>query len=571
MSRRAPTPGFAAAALAALILAAPLPSLAVQAATTPRPKLIVAISVDQFSLDLFQAYRPGFSGGLARLAKGRVYAGYQSHAATETCPGHSTLLTGAHPSRTGIVANSWWDRRRRQEVYCAGEDDEASDSLTRTSARLKVDTLGDWMRRADPRSQVVSVAGKDRAAIMMAGHRPSAVYWWRDRAGFTTSPGAGPSGPAELAPAEAFNREAFAAWTRTPPRLWPAAPPGCASRGSPLSVGAVRLSGRTPQPEPAAAAAGGDWPHGAAFAGELRGSPELDALVLRFAVELAEARGLGRGAATDLLAVGLSATDSIGHRYGPGGVEMCAQMSALDAALGGFLERLDRLRTPYVVVLSADHGGIDAAERLSPVGPRIDVKAVRAELAAALQAQFGLEADPLRGEDARQLVIELPPARAALRPRVIAAAVAWLNRRPEVTRAFSAGQVAAARPQPGKHPTDLTLAERFNESFDPERSGDVLVAYAPRATLGIPATPRANVAGHGSPWDYDRRVPILFWWPGVDHRAPPTAIETVDIAPTLAACLGLPTPAVDGRRLDFGRRCTSSGRARKTASEGPRG
>src|SRR5689334_20858177 len=70
------------------------------------PKLVLAISVDQFSADLFAQYRRLFSAGLARLQQGAVFAsGFQSHAATETCPGHSTLLTGVRPARSGIIAN----------------------------------------------------------------------------------------------------------------------------------------------------------------------------------------------------------------------------------------------------------------------------------------------------------------------------------------------------------------------------------------------------------------------------------------------------------------------------------
>src|SRR5689334_22055430 len=93
------------------------------AQTPPPPKLLVVLSVDQFSADLFDEYRPQFTAGLARLASGAVFCnGYESHANTETCPGHSTILTGDHPSRTGIIGNSWMDQslsRADKTVYCA--------------------------------------------------------------------------------------------------------------------------------------------------------------------------------------------------------------------------------------------------------------------------------------------------------------------------------------------------------------------------------------------------------------------------------------------------------------------
>ena len=156
------------AALCAVLGAFAVPALA----AAPPPKLIVAIAVDQFSANLFEQYRPTFSGGLARLSEGVVFAnGYQSHAATETCPGHSTLLSGRHPSATGIIANDWWAPDGRK-VYCV--DDATMTvpgrSAGRGPANLKVTTLGEWLRAADPASRTVAVSGKDRAAIMMAGH-----------------------------------------------------------------------------------------------------------------------------------------------------------------------------------------------------------------------------------------------------------------------------------------------------------------------------------------------------------------------------------------------------------------
>src|SRR6266480_544183 len=107
--------------LAAVSAASEAQSAAQSAA---RPRIIVAISVDEFSADLFTEYRPLFKAGLHRLQSGVVFpGGYQSHAATETCPGHSTILTGSRPARTGIIANEWYDQslsRADKKVYCSG-------------------------------------------------------------------------------------------------------------------------------------------------------------------------------------------------------------------------------------------------------------------------------------------------------------------------------------------------------------------------------------------------------------------------------------------------------------------
>src|SRR3954463_3068570 len=109
----------------AALLALPL-AAAAAAQERPAPKLIVAISVDQFSADLFAEYRQHFTGGLRRLSEGVVFpAGFQSHAATETCPGHSTILTGSRPYRTGIIANDWLDQSAAREdkvIYCSEDE-----------------------------------------------------------------------------------------------------------------------------------------------------------------------------------------------------------------------------------------------------------------------------------------------------------------------------------------------------------------------------------------------------------------------------------------------------------------
>lgn len=539
------------AAVLALLLAS-----AAQAAAPPRPpKLVVVLSLDQFSYDLYSRYRPTFTGGLARLASGESFVGYQSHAATETCPGHSTLLTGDHPARTGIAANNWFDRKTGSNIYCVTAIG-TSDPLARTSAHLLVDTLGDWMRAKDPRSRVVSVSGKDRAAIMMAGHHPSAVFWWNDGLGFGTSRLAGPLDPVAVKTAQAFDQEVFAKWSVQAPALWPTTlPERCRALEVPQTFGKLALSGAVPPETAKGFPKGADLIADDAFNAELRASPSFDVLTLQFAERLLRAKKLGQGPAPDLLAVSLSVTDYLGHRFGNGGAEMCAQMTSVDAALAGFFADLDMIGVPYLVVLTADHGSIDAAERFGPPARRIDVLALLGQLSGYLRKTFGLEYDPLLGDDPHQIILGLAPADERRRAEILARAQAWLKERPEVAGVYTAAEVKAAVPAPGEAAADLTIPQRFHESYVEGESGDLSVNYLEDATLGVPLSPGSVVEGHGSPWDYDRRVPILFWWPGAPDEVPPTPIETVDIAPTLASILSVSPPATDGKCVDLGQGC----------------
>ena len=173
------TATMAAGLAGTLVAAAPAAADApvAQAAPANPPKLLVAIAVDQYSADLFAQYRQHYTGGLARLLSGAVFpSAYQSHSATETCPGHSTILTGVHPSRSGIIANNWYDftiARADKRVYCSEEesDPNSSSSLPVVSAHhLRVPTLGERMKQAFPGSRNVAVSAKDRAVRMMGGH-----------------------------------------------------------------------------------------------------------------------------------------------------------------------------------------------------------------------------------------------------------------------------------------------------------------------------------------------------------------------------------------------------------------
>jgi predicted AlkP superfamily pyrophosphatase or phosphodiesterase len=509
------------------------------AAQPRQPRLIVAISVDQLSTDLFNQYRPQFTGGLRRLAQGIVFAnGYQAHGATETCPGHSTILTGAHPARTGIVANNWTDLgapREDKTVYCA-EDERVAGSTSRqytvSNAHLRVPALGDHMKQADPRSRVVVVGGKDRSAVMMGGRNPDQRWWWmNDR--FTQNSSAAPAPVAEQV--NAVVARALAA-----PRLALTPNAYCAAKDRPIPIGKGITVGTHRFQRDAADAKG------------FTNSPELDGATLAMAAALTQHMQLGKGPASDLLAVSLAATDYVGHRYGTNGVEMCLQLMSLDADLRSFLAVLDRTGVDYAVVLTADHGGLDLPERQRlqgvPGAARVDPAILPGELGKQVAARLGIAAPVFVGD--YYLAASVPAAR---RSEVLALARDVLARHAQVHSVFTKAEVAAA-PLPQGRPEGWSVLERFRASFDPARSGDLFVALKPNI-MPIPDPTNGYVATHGSVWDYDRKVPILFWWNGVQPQERTESAMTVDIMPTLAALLGLGTGAapIDGRCLELRR------------------
>jgi len=526
---------------AALVLLAAAPAAAQPPAP---PRLIVAISVDQFSADLFAQYRQHFTGGLRRLSQGAVFpAGYQSHAATETCPGHSTILTGARPARTGIIANNWFDlgaRRADKYIYCAEDErvpGSTSESYTVSPVHLRVPALGDLMRRADPRARVVAVAGKDRAAVLMGGHNPNERWWWDGRALVSHA------GAAASAPVTEANRRAADNLARV---REPMALPGvCEPRSR-----AVAVPGRT------TSVGTGRFARGAGERAAFRASPEFDAAILGLAHAFRDSLNLGEGPATDLLAIGLSATDYIGHTYGTQGSEMCIQLLALDRLLGDFFAGLDRDRIDYVVMLTADHGGHDLPERAAieagGAAARVDPALRASAMGEAIGRRLSLTGPILFGDGAFGDMYVDRALPAAARRRVLADALAAYRAHRQVAAVFTRAQIQAA-PAPAGPADGWSMIERARASFDSQRSGDFYVMLRPRITP-IPApSPTGSVATHGSPWDYDRRVPILFWRRGMAGFEQPLPVETVDIMPSLAALIGLALApgSVDGRCLDL--------------------
>ena len=517
-----------------------------------QPKLIVAISVDQFSANLFDEYRSSFTDGLKRLANGAVFpSGYQSHAATETCPGHSTIMTGVHSGRGGIIANNWIDlsiKREDKTVYCAEDERVEGTSFGDITAAMQGDyvasawhllvpTLGERLKKISPESRNVAVAGKDRAALMMGGKNVDEIYWWKGK-GFSTLQGR------KTLPSVAALNEAIAAQIDKARPAY-ATPAQCVAHSAKIMHGDGQSVGDYAFQRPE----GGSSIY--------RGSPDFDGSILAAATAVINEMKLGQGEATDVISVGLSATDYIGHAFGTEGLEMCIQMSELDHSLGQFFDILDREGIDYAVMLTADHGGLDLPERMSiqgvPAAQRIDPNLNAETIGKTVAKQLGLPGDkPVLYADGPfgdyYVSLDLSDKQ---RKQVKDSAMALIAAHAQVEAVLDRDDILKIA-VPSGSPESWTLAQRARASFNPDRSGDFVVLLK-KAVTPIASTMRGYVATHGSPWDYDRRVPILFWRNNMQHFEQPLSVMTVDIAPTLAALVGVDIPAdeTDGQCLDI--------------------
>jgi predicted AlkP superfamily pyrophosphatase or phosphodiesterase len=529
-------------ALLALIVAAP-PVRAAVLPLSPPPRLVLVLSVDQMRFDYLTRFAPLYQGGFKAMnERGAVFRNaHQNYANSETGPGHSVILTGRYPSHSGIVANAWYDPLAGGLVNVV--DDPAQSALGGTGrgaspVNLIGFTLGDILKKASPASRVVAVSLKDRAAVLMGGRRADAAFWY-EGGSFVTSTYYMPALPPWAA---AWNARHLAddyagrSWTRLLPdeavyRKY-AGEDAVAGEWDNKDITfphAVRGEKGTPK-----------------FYDELRRSPFADELTLSFVREAMQAYALGADDATDILAVSFSATDVIGHTYGPGSQEAMDQLLRLDGTVGELLAEAERRagagRT--LVVLTADHGSSPLVETLRASGvdarravPAVVETAVRNALSTAFPAAGNLVAE----FDTPNVYLDLPRLRATRLDRVAVEAVVGkaLLGTGLVQAVYTAEQLLAEAPDPDPF---LVL---FKNSFFQPRSPQVMALLKPNIILDD----RVGGTGHGTAHEYDRHVPVVFLGPGIRPGTYDAAVGPQHIAPTLGALLGLDYPLQDADRV----------------------
>ncbi|HWO56833.1 MAG TPA: alkaline phosphatase family protein [bacterium] len=512
-----------------------------------RPRLALLVVVDQLSADIFELYGPLFTGGMARLRDEGVCftAARHDHAMTLTSVGHATLVTGAYPSRHGIVGNHWVERATGQRAYSCEDstvqvlgDPEAEG---RSPQFLMTETLGDWLRQTWPEARVFTVSQKDYSAILLGGRHPNAAYWFDDAKGiFVTSSEYLDSLPPWVRDYDCFpfrERAVREGWTRG----WPAATYTVATADDiaaendgihtcfPHLYDSAASLARTPS----------EW---------MLETPYSDALELDFAKRLVREEGLGSDTIPDLLCLSLSANDYVGHSFGPYSQEALDVLLRVDAGLSEFLGALDSLvgTGMYTVALSSDHGVMPLPEVMRAAGLPAE-RILRAEARQHLETAARRVADklgiaaPLITGHTNGLMLNLKAGEEqGVRPadlrQAMAEAIGVLDYVEEVLTWEQLTEPGGA----GRGYRAL-----YRQSFHPDRAPDLVIRY--RENTLILDSPQGTT--HGSPYRYDTHVPLIFWGHGVSTRAKTVAndVRTIDVAPTLAAILELTPPAaIDG-------------------------
>jgi hypothetical protein len=477
----------------------------------------------------------------------RFDSAFFSHALTETAVGHATLFTGAEPTAHGIVGNEWYDlaQKRRRGVV----DDAARRLLGASSplegglspALLRASTIGDELLRASGgRALVYAVSLKERGAIFPAG-KAGKAFWYDDRTGdFVTSDYYFREVPAFLA---AFNarrpvdRFRSGAWAL----LRPASEYVHAGDDDRPFEQSYRGLGRT-FPHPLESTPG-------EHVATVKRTPFGDELTLELVRALLDSEAFGKDEIPDLLAISFSATDYVAHHFGPESLEAEDNHLRLDRTMAGLFETLlSRVRREdMLVVLSADHGGPDSPEVLRARGidaARHDTATLLEELNDALETRFGTGSRFIVDFTLPSFWLDEVAIRArGLELESIERAIA------EAVRARRGFELAVTKSDllRGTLPSGV-LYERIRANFDRERTGNVYVV--PKSGWLLATDPRGLTTMHGTPWDHDVHVPLVFWGAQIPAGRVTRPVDPRDIAVTLAELLGVPRPsAASGRVL----------------------
>ena len=531
------------------------------AQTPERPvRLVLQITVDQLRGDLIDRYSAGYGeGGFRRLLdEGAFYVdAHHRHANTETVVGHTTLATGTDPAVHGMVANVWLDRGSGKLTYNVEDADyplvgegggvdasteiDPTQALASTQGRsprsIRTTTIGDEIALSiGPEAKVFGVSVKDRGAITLAGHAGTA-YWFSKSGGRMVT--------------STFYKDAYPDWVDA----WNA-------KGVPASYADTSWELLA---EPDAYLFGDaddqEWevdfpdygrtfphPYGPAdgkyFTTLLTLSPAGDEITLDFAKTLMEAENIGADDVTDYLSISFSSTDYVGHFFGASSLEAEDNLHRLDRTLASLLSYVDETvgldRT--LVVLSADHGSSEAPAYLNSLGiggsyfnfDDIDTT----EAIAALKAEF---------EVAEELVDQFFQPYLYLNREAIEARgldFSMVSRRvaeelrdfPGIAYAVSSDDLRAGAV--AQTPVTEAVLANFNE----DRSGDIYVVFEPQWFVAE-FDGKSVTGSHGSPWAYDTHVPVIWMGPGIELARIARRVETVDVAPTIAAYLGVRHPS----------------------------
>ncbi|KTD32289.1 alkaline phosphatase [Legionella moravica] len=503
----------------------------------PQPKLIVQIVVDQLRGDLIHNHQHQMgSGGFNYLISHGINFNnaHHPHANTTTCAGHATIATGSYPSIHGVIDNDWFDRNSKNLIYCMEDLNNAIVSTIHTKKsipgrspkNLQGTTLSDEISLAN-KGKVFAVSLKDRAAITLAGHSGKAFWFDKINGGFVSSRYYYTSYPQWVQTWNAQYKPVAFDWTLSQP------------------ITQYQNSATKPFKEYY-----GDFnqtfphhvsnPPSESYFKSLSRTPKADQLTADFAEQLLINEQLGTSDnKTDYLGISFSAVDAIGHQFGPNSLEAEDNLMQLDKTLSHLLSVIDKQTglENTLIILTADHGVSDSPTFLKshniPQGKPFDIAALEQAIKLMLSKEYQLPPETL---------MSITPPYIYLNHQLIAEHKLSVSK---VSRFISNSLIQQpgiyrAYPLPVTNIEEDWLTAKVNRMAYPYRAGDVYLIPPPYQSLD---DKQEDTVSHGTPWQYDSYVPLLFVNPKFEPKLISRPVYTTDIASTLSALLGINPPS----------------------------
>jgi predicted AlkP superfamily pyrophosphatase or phosphodiesterase len=549
-------------------------------AQTRPPRLLVIVVVDQLSREYLDRFGGHFSsGGFRRmLEKGADYPlCHHQHLATLTGPGHASLLTGAYPVHTGIIGNKWYSRQRDTVVECVGDerypllDDLGTGSDPAgtpgvSPLALRTSTVGDVLRvETGMRAKVVSLAIKDRAAVLLGGWRPNGAYWYDPgTCRFTTSTyylQRLPEWLMRFNASQPCSSYVGQSWTKLLPDV---------------DYTEIAAADDLPYERPSYGL-GVTFPHRIDELAEdpkngaspfryatVIASPFGNDLLLRLARAAVEGEQLGADETPDVLTLGLSSNDYVGHLYGPQSQEVADMTLRTDRQIADLMQYLDRQvgSDAWTMLLTSDHGVAPIPEHLEHLGTlparddhyRLKVDTTRSNVDQALRQRFftaGKAPADFPGffeawNDATFPFVYLSRAALAKLPGNVSFEDLQAIVAAEIEKVDGVAAVYTRSQREGLGQNADIFAQRAYRAWDEERGGDLLIRLHP---YWLPLSERFATT-HGAPYSYDTQVPMLLVGAGIQPGRYLRSVEAIDVASTVASLLRVsPPPSDQGRPL----------------------
>jgi predicted AlkP superfamily pyrophosphatase or phosphodiesterase len=489
-------------------------------AASKKPKLVVALVVDQFRYDYLTRFRSDYHAGIARmLEQGAVFTDARYiHFPTVTAVGHSAFMTGATPSVSGIIGNEWFDRSNNRVVTSVSDETTlllggVPKATGSSPDRLLVSTLSDELKMAGKSRKVIGISMKDRASILPSGHMADAAYWFDNNSNHFVS--------------SSYYMKELPQWVTKINQDGPAR----------KYLGATWSAvDAKPGDKPFCSMTAGTEVR---FCGSIEASAFGNELLEDFAEKAIESEELGGHEGTDVLALSFSSNDYVGHAVGPDAPEVRDISIRTDQLIGKLLDFIDaRIGAGNtLVVFTADHGVAPVPEvnqaRKMP-GGRLDSAAITQAIGNALSARFG-KGDWFLADNSGFFYLNYETLKKnnadAVEVRRFAAEIA--RGLPHIARAYSSDELL--RGQGAASGDFVGRAAQFG--FYGPRSGDLVLVPEPYYMFSAQGTT------HAAPFSYDTHVPLIFYGTGIHAGIHHEPVTVNDVAPTLAAFFEVETPS----------------------------